>query len=78
MRVPGKNMDFGSALHALRNGYRVRRADWQGPTWIRMQLPNDGSKITLPYALFKTREGHLVPWVASQTDIFAGDWEIVE
>lgn len=79
MRTPGKNMDFGSALHALRNGMRVCRTGWNGKgMWIALQEPDELSEMTLPYIYMSTVEGHLVPWLASQTDILAGDWEIVE
>lgn len=32
----------------------------------------------LPYLAMKTVEGSFVPWLASQTDILAEDWGIVE
>lgn len=32
----------------------------------------------LPYIMMKTVEGSFVPWLASQTDILASDWELVE
>lgn len=38
-----------------------------------------GSKITYcPYLEMKTADNKLVPWLASQTDILAEDWLIVE
>lgn len=32
----------------------------------------------LPYIAMKTADNKLVPWLASQTDILADDWQIVE
>lgn len=32
----------------------------------------------LPYLMMRTAQGDFVPWLASQTDILANDWEIVE
>jgi hypothetical protein len=29
----------------------------------------------LPYLMFRTAQGDFVPWLASQTDILAEDWE---
>lgn len=29
----------------------------------------------LPYLMFRTAQGDFVPWLASQTDILAHDWE---
>lgn len=34
--------------------------------------------MTQPYIYMTTEQGDLVPWVASQTDILATDWEIAE
>jgi hypothetical protein len=31
----------------------------------------------LPYIMMKTADGAFVPWLASQTDILATDWEMV-
>jgi hypothetical protein len=30
----------------------------------------------LPYIMMRTAQGDFVPWLASQTDILANDWEI--
>ena len=32
----------------------------------------------LPYIMMKTATGGCVPWLASQTDLLADDWEVVE
>ena len=31
----------------------------------------------LPYIMMRTAQGEFVPWLASQTDLLAGDWRIV-
>lgn len=31
-----------------------------------------------PYLMMKTANNEFVPWVASQTDILASDWELAE
>lgn len=31
-----------------------------------------------PYLLFRTAEGQFVPWVASQSDLLAEDWEVMD
>lgn len=69
-------MDFGDALQALQRGGQVRRAGWNGKgQWIELQRPDAHSKMTLPYIYIKTVQGDLVPWLASQTDLLANDWE---
>lgn len=71
-------MDFGEALILLRTGRAVRRAGWNGKgMWLRLQEPDDGSKMTLPYIYMSTVTGDLVPWLASQSDLLADDWEEV-
>ena len=64
--------DFGIALDALRRGARVTRKGWHG--WIALQVPDDMSKMSLPYIYMRTAQGDQVPWVASQADILARDW----
>jgi len=69
-------MDFGNALRALKNGNRVCRTGWNGKgMWLGYMARRD--PMTLPYLYMSTAQGDLVPWLASQTDILAEDWEIV-
>ena len=69
-------MNFGDALHCLRNGERVCRAGWNGKNmWIALQVPDEKSKMSLPYIYMYTADKKLVPWLASQTDILAMDWQ---
>ena len=71
--------DFGQALTGLKNGYKLARDGWNGKgMWIHLQTPTDQSKMTLPYIYMKTADDKLVPWLASQTDILAEDWTVVE
>lgn len=70
-------MDFGAALMYLRSKEKVTRAGWNGRgMWLALQVPDANSKMTLPYIYMKTADNNLVPWLASQTDILATDWEI--
>ena len=69
--------DFGWALDQLRAGRRVCRSGWNGKgMWLELQVSDEHSKMTLPYIFMCTAQGHLVPWVASQTDVLATDWEL--
>jgi hypothetical protein len=72
-------MDIGVAVEALRAGDKVRRAGWNGKgMWLELQNPDEHSKMTLPYVFMSTAQGDLVPWLCSQTDLLATDWEIVD
>lgn len=67
--------DFGGALSLLKGGKRVGRLGWNGKgMWLKLQRPEAGSKMTLPYIYMKTADNNLVPWLASQTDLLADDW----
>ena len=70
--------DFGWALNALRGGKRVCRQGWNGKgMWLALQRPDEQSKMTLPYIYMRTVQGDQVPWLASQTDMLADDWDLV-
>jgi len=81
-------VDFGEALRLLRLGHKLRRAGWNGAgIFIKMQEPDEHSKMTQPYIYIDTtglltenRAAPIgrVPWVASQTDMLAWDWEICD
>ena len=69
---------FGEALELLWDGYRVRRTGWNGKgMWLGLLQPSATSKMGLPYIYMSTATGDLVPWLASQTDLLAEDWELV-
>ena len=83
--------DFGSAIKALKEGYKVAREGWNGKGLkVVLQSPDEHSKMTLPYLYMEypptpasetAPANHInakVPWLASQTDILAEDWTVVE
>jgi hypothetical protein len=71
-----KGLGFGSALSLLRGGSSVARAGWNGKgQYLTLQVPDMHSKMTLPYIYITTVDGERVPWLASQTDMLAFDWE---
>lgn len=71
-------MNFDDALIYLKGGSSVTRLGWNGPGQkITLQRPDENSKMTLPYIYITTVQGDLVPWLASQTDILADDWQVV-
>jgi hypothetical protein len=73
-----ENNDFGDVLSHLKRGFRAHRAGWNGKgMWIELQTPTKASKMTLPFIFMKTAQGDLVPWLASQTDLLAEDWEFL-
>ena len=82
-----KGLSFGRALDALEQGDCLARKGWNGKgIFIELQIPDKHSKMTSPYIFMDTTgldsdnpdaPRTLVPWLASQTDMLAKDWEIV-
>lgn len=79
-------MNFGDALHILRNGGKVERKGWNGKNmflflvqdWdFQYPLGNSMDIEVVPFIMMKTADNKLVPWLASQTDVLAHDWEKV-
>jgi len=71
-----ETMNFGEALENLKQGKLVTRRGWNGRgMWLALQRPDADSKMTLPYIYMRTVHGDFVPWLASQTDMLAEDWE---
>ena len=69
-------MDIGWAVLQLNRGSAVQRAGWNGRNqYLLLQVPDKNSKMTLPYVYIHTVQGDLVPWLASQTDLLATDWD---
>ena len=71
-------LSFGDAIKALKNGQMVARTGWNGKgMWLALQIPDQHSKMSLPYIYMKTADNHRVPWLASQTDMLSEDWNVV-
>lgn len=75
----GETFDIGRAVKEMRDGKRVRRTGWNGKgMWLALQTPDANSKMSLPYVYMSTAQGNLVPWLCSQTDLLATDWELAD
>lgn len=91
---PTNSRDFGAALCALKVGMKVAREGWNGKGMFLFLVPGsvfkvnrapllgiypEGTEINYrPHIDMKTVDGEIVPWVASQTDVLAEDWCVVE
>lgn len=83
---PMPNMTFGMAIEALKSGQRVARKGWNGKEMWLCHVPQGLAAAVafehavldaLPWIAMKTADNHFVPWLASQTDMLAEDWELV-
>jgi hypothetical protein len=79
-------MNFGQAKELMVGaGAKAFRAGWNGKgMWLcyveqwAAQVDHGGEvKHMLPFIAMKTVDGGLVPWLASQTDLLAHDWQIL-
>ena len=86
-------MDFSGALLALKGGERVARSGWNGKGMFLYLVPGSEFHVSrLPllgiyergtpikyhaHVDMRTAQGTCVPWLCSQTDMLADDWEIV-
>ena len=89
---PTSGLTFGLALEALKLGKRVSREGWNGKgmwlvliqqaSWHVNPVVNKEMKgfslDALSWIGMKTADEGFVPWLASQTDVLAEDWVIVE
>ena len=82
--------DFGGAIYALKHGKKVARNGWNGKGMWLIRIDGeavsqaiadkygDGDALPVLEAIYmKTVTGEFVPWLASQTDVFAEDWVIL-
>ena len=90
----GQALNFGDALHMLKLGKKVARAGWNGKGMFLFIVPGSTFKVSRPPLLgiypegteinycphidMKTADGKVVPWLCSQTDALAEDWQVVE
>ena len=75
-------MDFSQALIEVKLGKKISRSGWNGKgLWVEIQRPDQHSKMTLPYLFINypltDTKPKRCPWLASQTDLLADDWEVV-
>ena len=90
----GELLNFGDALMLLKNGQKVARLGWNGKGMFLFLVPGsvfkvnrlpllgiypEGTEINYcPHIDMRTADGKIVPWLASQADVLAEDWVIVE
>ena len=83
-------MNFGQAIELLKQGKRIARKGWNGKGMFLLYVPSEKWGIIdkiglgipkgnlLSWIGMKTADGKFVPWLASQTDILAEDWKLVD
>lgn len=81
---PSGEMNFGHAIEMMKLGKKVARSGWNGKgMWVRIPSPYivsgiEGIQTSNSFIEMKTADGFFTPWLASQTDMLAEDWLVVE
>lgn len=87
MSVVQKSYTFGEAVEALKQGKRITRAGWNGKDmWLVLIKPGNAMHISSKGSFpmqecvgMKTANNLMQPgWLASQADILADDWLILD
>ena len=82
---------FSLALSAIKKGYKVSRHGWNGADQFvflvhanewecdpDLDMHDLADQQRLPFICLKNAQGAIVPWLASQGDMMAEDWFIIE
>jgi hypothetical protein len=64
---------IGWAVKQMHNGAKVRRAGWNGKGMFLFLVPGSTFKV-----IMKTAPDYVVPWLCSQADLLATDWEFAD
>lgn len=87
-------VSFSTALNHIKAGRKVARQGWNGKGMFIFLVPGSTFEVNRPPLLgiypegtivnycphidMKTADNKVVPWLASQTDIMAEDWEVLD
>lgn len=85
-------MNFSEALENVKAGMKMQRAGWNSKGMFVFLVPGstfqvnrvpllgiypEGTEINYQAHIdMRTADGTIVPWLASQTDILADDWQV--
>lgn len=88
-----KLFGIGQAIKEMQNGAKVARLGWNGKGMFIYYVPANNYRAESPvaraewgvdalvpyqpYIAMKTVHGTVVPWLCSQSDLLATDWEVV-
>lgn len=87
-------LTFSTALALVKDGKRLQRAGWNGKGMFIFLVPGSRFTVNRPPLLgiypegteinyhghvdMRTADGQIVPWLCSQTDLLAEDWQTLE
>lgn len=78
-------LSFSQALTHIKDGVKMQRTGWNGKGMflslikgrdVILQATKDHEMLPMyDFIIMKTADNKIVPWLASQTDILAEDWQ---
>jgi len=85
-------MNFSEALKRIKEGHLMSRSGWNGKGMFIFLVPGSTFKVSRAplnrifpegtevkyhgHIDMKTADGMIVPWLCSQTDMLAEDWDV--
>lgn len=79
MKILDSNLGFGYAFETVKGSVEelgMRLPSWSPDVVIRIQFPDEHSKMTAPYLYVESRFG-CVPWKETMIELFSEEWEVV-
>lgn len=84
-------MEFEDALRLLKSGNKITNDNWNGKDMFLYHVPSNsypaqtdvakeefGDMVEYgAYIAMKTADGTVIPWLASQMDMFSNKWRMV-
>lgn len=67
-------MTFGDALERMKAGRHVTRTGWPWPDSVYVEYTSDMQ----PYLVVEAPDREPIPYAATDIDIFANDWKVIE
>lgn len=79
--VISENLTFGSVFNGLiehigEEGVCARLPQWTDDMWLKIQMPDEYSKMTIPYLYVEVGRNR-VPWFPSNGELFSLEWQLV-
>lgn len=68
-------MTFGDALEHMKAGMKMTRRGWPFPDAVYVEYTRESLQ---PYLVVQAPKREAIPYTATDIDIFASDWEVVD
>lgn len=78
-KVVAEKLGFGYAFETIKGSVQelgMRLPSWGSDVVVRVQYPEEHSKMTAPYLYVQSRFGK-VPWKETMIELFSEEWQVV-